>query len=38
VKVKVGASDGQRTLIKDGELNDGDEVITAQRAQGGARR
>jgi HlyD family secretion protein len=38
VKVKVGASDGQRTLIKDGDLNDGDEVITAQRAQGGARR
>ncbi len=31
LKVKVGANDGQRTLIREGELKDGDEVITAQR-------
>jgi HlyD family secretion protein len=38
VKVKVGASDGQLTMIREGELKDGEEVITAQRAQGGNRR
>lgn len=31
VTVKAGASDGRRTLIRDGELKDGDEVVTAQR-------
>lgn len=31
LKVKVGANDGQRTLIREGELKAGDEVITAQR-------
>lgn len=31
VKVKVGANDGQRTLIREGELKDGDDVVTAQR-------
>lgn len=31
--IKTGASDGRRTLVLDGELKDGDEVISAQRSQ-----
>ncbi len=35
LRVKTGASDGRRTLIRAGDLKDGDEVITAQRSQSG---
>jgi len=33
VSVKTGATDGKRTLIREGELSDGDAVVTAQRNQ-----
>jgi HlyD family secretion protein len=33
VAVKTGATDGKRTHIRDGEVKDGDLVVTAQRSQ-----
>jgi HlyD family secretion protein len=36
--IKTGASDGRRTLVREGELKDGDEVISAQRQSTGATR
>lgn len=33
VSIKTGASDGKRTLVIEGDLKDGDAVVTAQRSQ-----
>lgn len=37
LSIKTGASDGRRTLVREGELKDGDQVITAQRSQAGSQ-